>query len=359
MTEIRTALFPAGLNEITIEPARLVVPGGLLNPDIVLETEPVTIDVQSLPGEAPPDFNGAVGQFELRAFVDKSQSQVNDTLKLVLEIEGTGNIEALTEPELPALEGWRLFESQSSTTTEARDDAVFGIRRFERLIVPGQAGDYTIPPISFSYYDPSAESYRTVESEPLDVTILPNGNEPEAPAADAVDEAQLGNIRTIKGVPASLTRTTTFSPLGSAVYWACWIIPLFIVAAVWVFQSQRQRLMTDTAYARDLRARRIAHKILNEANRHHSDSHAVVQRALLGYLSDKLNRPTTGLTTDQLLNLLADYDLDPGLRERIRAILEQVEISRFAPVGDSATQSLVADTKQLINDLEKAFRGKR
>lgn len=355
VTEIRTALFPAGLNEITIEPARLVVPGGLLNPDIVLETEPVTIQVQSLPGNAPQAFNGAIGQFELRAFTDKTQGQVDDTLQLVLEIKGTGNIEAITEPALPDLPDWRLFESQASTTIEPRDDLVYGTRRFERLIVPGKPGDYTIPPISFSYYDPALEDYQTLETDPIEVSILPNGDELAETVAEA-DQTQLGPIRAIKPVPASISRLTSFSPISNVVYWACWIIPIFIVGGVWVFQTQRRRLMTDTAYARHLRARRVAQRILTETDQSHNDKYAIAQRALLGYLSDKLNQPTTGLTTGQLIDLLQKNQLDPALIERIRAVLGQIEVSRFAPVEEGADDSLIAETKQIINALEKVFR---
>lgn len=360
VTEIRTALFPAGLNTITIEPARLIVPGGLLNPDIVLETEPINIEVQSLPDGAPDNFKGAVGQFELRAFLDKEQGRVNDTLKLIFEIEGAGNINALTEPQLPELPDWRLFESQASTSLDAQEDRVYGARRFERLIVPGKPGDYTIPPISFSYYDPEAKAYRVAQSEPIAVTILPDENAPlDEVVSGSQPVAALGDIRTIKPVPASLNNNLDFSATGRVVYWSCWILPVFIVGAVWIFQTQRQRLMTDTAYARHLRARRLAHKILAEAGHGQVDEYSLVQRALLGYLSDKLNRPTTGLTTAGLVALLEQQQLDVALIDRIKAILSQIEISRFAPIAKDTGQSLVAETKQLINDLEKAFGGKR
>lgn len=358
VTEVRTALFPAGLNEITIEPARLVVPGGLLSPDVVLETAPVTIKVQSLPGGAPEDFNGAVGQFEIRAALDTTQGQVNDTLALVIEIEGAGNIEALTEPKLPEIQNWRFFDSQPSTTLEPREDQVYGIRRFERLIVPGQPGEYTIPSIRFSYYDPQAETYQTVSTEPIPVTILPDESGAPAEPSLAPEQSLAADIHTIKPVPASLARTG-FPAVGRVIYWSCWILPLFIVGTVWLLQHQRQRLLTDTAYARRQRARRVAQKALVEARRPEVDSHAAVQRALLRYLSDKLNTPTTGLTTDNLIALLERHHLKAELRGRIRAVLQQVETSRFAPIAAEATASLLTETQKLLDDLEKFFGRRR
>ena len=355
VTEVRTALFPAGLNEITIEPARLVVPGGLFNPDVVLETLPLIVDVRSLPSGAPPDFNGAVGQFELRASLNTTESQVNDTVTLELEIEGEGNIEALTEPVLPEIPNWRFFESQPSVMLDPREDKVFGIRRFERLMVPGQPGDYIIPAIGFSYYDPEVDEYRTSTTRPIPITILPGEGDFDD-LAEPIDIAA-GELRDLKPVPASLEGSFFFSLL-NPLYWFCWIVPLFVIGTIWIFQTQRQRLITDTGYARRLRAKRIAHKILTNAQQHQGDGYAATQRAVLGYLSDKLNRPTAGLTTDNLIKLLVESKLDPTLIERIKGILGQIEISRFAPIEEAATQSLLAETKQLIDDLERFF-GKR
>lgn len=353
VTEVRTALFPAGLNEIIIKPARLVVPGGLFNPDVVLETDPVVVNVRSLPPGAPADFNGAVGQFELRANLDKNTVQVDDTVKLHLEIEGAGNIDALTEPDLPELAGWRLFESDVFTRLDPRDDRVYGTRQFERLLVPAQPGEFTIPAISFSYYDPQAEAYQTSTTEPLVVTVLPGEGE-FADLAEPADPA-VAELRELKPVPASL-RTTQFFSLTNPVYWLCWLIPLLIVGLIYVFQTQRQRLISDTGYARRLQAKRLADQTLKSSAQTNRDVYATAHRALLGYLSDKLNRPTTGLTTAALAEVLDQEGIERGLIERISAILRQIEISRFAPSEEAAAQSLLQDTRHLINDLEKFFK---
>ena len=134
---------------------------------------------------------------------------------------------------------------------------------------------------------------------------------------------------------------------------------MFIVAGVWVWQNRRQRFLKDTAYARSQRARRAALKILASAGQHEEDGYAAAQRALLSYLSDKLNRPTVGLTTNELVILLGEQNLDPALIERVRAALAEIDASRFAPIEETAEQTLVAETQKLINDLEKAFGGKR
>lgn len=368
VTEIMTALFPANLGSITIEPASLVIPGSLLSPDIRLETEPVTVEVKSLPEQGKPeDFSGAVGQYTIKATLSDSEVVVNHPLTLLVTIEGTGNIQTLAEPALPEMDKWRLFESKSFTDIDASNGRMTGTRTFERLVVPGQAGELTFEPISFSYYDPDAQAYNTIRTGPIPVTVLPDDSQPALPTVvDFNDEAQssvnllASDIRHIKPAPASLNVGTTLSVAGQVVYWMAWIVPLFLVAGVQIWQHRQQRLQQDPAFARDQRAKRQALNILNEAKTAGSKEQAAAAgRALLGYLSDKLNKPTAGLTTGGLIQLLRESRLQTRHIERIETLLHQIDIGRFAPISAGDAESIILETQHLIDDLEKSFSRRR
>jgi hypothetical protein len=165
----------------------------------------VSLNVVSLPEGAPPDFKGAIGRFEINASLNQSEGIVNEPLTLVIEIEGAGNIKALSEPALPKLSNWRFFESQTTDTIEVQGDTVYGMRRFERLIVPGQPGSYTIPAISFSYFDLETSQYRTISTEPIPIAVRPGEIEAlPSPAGSEAGPAKqpvallAGDIRHIK-----------------------------------------------------------------------------------------------------------------------------------------------------------------
>jgi hypothetical protein len=366
VTEIRTALFPANLGSITIEPATLVIPGGVFNPDIKLETNPVQVEVKPLPDGAPDDFSGAVGQYEIEASLSESVVKVNEPVTLRIEIGGTGNIQTITEPELPELTNWRVFESQTSTTTENNEDKVRGKRTYERLVVPSRPGEQTFPAINFSYFDPQVAAYQTVSSEPIPLTVLPDDSAQTPPLiVDTDDNDRLpveligADIRHIKPVPSSLTSVSQWSPLIWTIFACFWMMPLLIVGGVFVWHRRYRRLQEDTTYARDQRARRVALQILNQARQAGDNPANAAGRAILGYLSDKLNKPTVGLTTNRLINLLRDHQLDPALINRVRTLLDQIDIGRFAPVSESAGHSMLDDAQQLVNDIEKSLGKKR
>jgi len=367
VTEIRTALFPANLGSLTIKPSTLIIPGTVFNPDIKLETNPVEVEVRPLPEGAPENFSGVVGQYNIKVSLNEVEAKVNQPVTLLVEIEGTGNIQTLTEPTLPELPDWRVFESQASTTIDTGEDAVKGLRRYERLIVPGRPGEQIFPAISFSYYDPEAEVYRAISSDPIPITILPDESAQTLPPIVEVGkdgkislDRISADIRHIKPVPTTLSTTESLSSVAWLLYSCGWLLPILIVGSVQIWQRKQRRLRQDVAYARDVRAQRVALNTLAETQHEHGANKAnAASRALLGYLSDKLNTPTVGLTTSDLISLLTESGLDASLTKRIQTLLHQIDIGRFAPITRGRASTIIADTHQLINDLEKSFGRRR
>lgn len=362
VTEIRTAVFPANLGQITIEPSRLVIPGGLFNPDVKLEANPVTVNVRPLPENPPDDFSGAVGQFQISASLSDDKTKVNEPLMLVVEVEGVGNIETITEPPLPEMTDWRFFESQSSTSVDTSDGVLQGMRRFERLIVPGRAGEQEVPPIRFSFYNPQADEYQTAQTGPIPVTVLPDDSAQTLPLVSGVDprsqqpvELLGSDIQHIKPVPFALSTPRVLSAAGQVVYWSLWVLPLFVMGAAFVWKRRQVRLEQNPAYARALFAKKKALELLSEAQHNGAGGATAAGRALLGYLSDKINAPTVGLTTNELLALLNRRGVPAELVDRVRQVLQRVDVGRFAPVSAGDQQAIIAETRMLIGDLEKSF----
>jgi hypothetical protein len=199
------------------------------------------------------------------------------------------------------------------------------------------------------------------------ITIVPD--ETATPPAIAVEVGEDGklsverisnDIRHIKNAPTSLSPSESLLSTGWIVVGCVWIAPLLAVGGVFVWQRRLRRLRHDAAFARDQRARRDALRILAEARQGGTTNEAdVAGRALLGYLSDKLNTPTAGLTTAELVGLLKQARLEPDLIKRVEATLHQIDVGRFAPTSAGAPDSILDETKKLIVDLEKSMGRRR
>ena len=353
------ALFPLTTGPTTIAPARLIIPGDGPEADLVLESESIEVQVQPLPTGAPFDFGGAVGQFELNAHFDRTESRIDEALTLSLEIKGTGNIEILAEPVVPNSNRWRFFNRRVTTDAPLAKEIVKGVRRFEWSVTPGQAGPQEFPSLSLSYYDPQLEAYQTLRTDPIPITILPA---PEAstfagplPPLKQPVQPLAGDIRHIKPVPAALKNAARLI-IPAFLYGVCAILPPATLGGVWFWRAWQQRRRDNSLSARSRRAWRQAKKVLATAP-DSPDAYPAIQQALLGYLSDKLAQPVGGLTSDQLFDLLQAAQLDPQLINRLHTLLMQIDLGRFAPVAKAPdpTAALKAEVQALLDDLEQFF----
>ena len=152
--ELRTVLFPTVAGSITIDPASVVIPAGLIRSSEELATEPVGLEVKPLPDGAPKDFDGAVGQFAIRAELDTIAGNVDEPVTLRVVLSGRGNIEALPEPRWPDMPGWRAFDSSATSNADVTGSVLTGSLIYERALIPTTAGDFVIPPVTLRIFRP-------------------------------------------------------------------------------------------------------------------------------------------------------------------------------------------------------------
>jgi hypothetical protein len=369
VTELSRILFPSVVGPVTIEPARLEVPGGFFRSGQTLQTKPIEVNVQPLPADAPPGFGGAVGQFTLETGVDATQGKANEPLTWRITLRGEGNLNALPDPAWPDMPGWRTFESQATVHTEVRDGRLAGERVYERLLVPSAGGEYTLPSLEYIYFDPIAGQYQTLHSEPIAVSIAPGdpagvatlsatgdtvrANEPTA--ADTLAQPD-SDIRHLKPVPETLAPAG--KPLtASGLYWLAWAFPAVGAIGYFAWQRRQRYWENNLGLARSSRARKKARKALAQARREKGDAYSAASQILTTYLGDKLDRPVAGLTHQALAELLAGRGVGRDLTERVEVLLVTGELGRYAPGAEDPghAQSLLQEVEFLIADLEKVL----
>jgi hypothetical protein len=364
VTELRTVLFPTKMGTLTIEPAHLATPGGFFGQGGELQSEPITLEVKPLPGNAPASFNGVVGQFDLTAAVDKTETKVNEPITWQITLSGAGNLPTAPDPVWSELDGWHSYDSQApETNTHFQDGRLVGARVYERLILPQQAGEFTIPAVEYSYFDPQAGEYRTLTTEPIQVSVAPNGaaavtpSYTPAPAThETPAEPQPSDIRYLKPIPARLSLSGG-PHTGSPLYWLAWSVPLLGLMANFAWKRREQFWQNNPTLARSSQARRKAMQTLALAQRETGNGYNAAGQILSNYLGDKLDQPVAGFTQSALTRLLAERGLKASLIERVESCLAEAESGRYAPDAGSSTQAetLLQQVDRLIGDLEKVL----
>jgi hypothetical protein len=258
------------------------------------------------------------------------------------------------------LEGWRSFESDGALNTTVRDGVVGGQRDYERLLVPTQAGAYTIPAIEYSYFDPVAGEYRVVGSEPLVVSVAPGKAGPTGLADLSTVQAGTESAEPLVGglkQPGAALRLVSEPLARQPWYWLLWTVPALALAGGLVLQQRRTYLHSNAAAVRSSQARKVAQKELKQARALNDtpEQLAAAYRILTGYLAAKLDRPVVGLTAPALTAILDESTVSQPLIDEVLAILSAGEFGRYSPVvnQESAGTALLERTQIVIDDLER------
>ena len=363
VTELQAVLFPTGVGEATIEPAQLTIPGDFFSNGVVLQTQPINLNVRPLPDNAPANFQGAVGQFNIQAQADTAETEVNETVTLNVALSGQGNMNALADPVWTEGEDWRAFDSKATVDTQFADGVLSGVRRFERLLVPTQAGDLLLPAIEFSYFNPQTETYETVSSEPIIIHVMGDvaaGIVPPAGSAGSsveatVPAAAIPNVPELRPNKPAAELNSSSAPLTeNGAYWLLWLIPILLFVGYWGWQRyQQQRLETADSRLSAGAAKR-ANQALKAAGASTGSDGGAAGVILVTYLEEKMNQRVAGLSQTQLTARLEQHGVDAELNGRVQDCLMQAEMGRYAPAGvNNGNDDLLNETSQVIKELDK------
>ena len=362
VSEVQTILFPTVAGEVTIDPATLTIPDGFFTRGGTLTTQAVDINVKPLPSGAPQGFQGAVGKYEISGIIDTNETMINETVNMKVLVRGQGNIE--TQPELDWQESsqWRAFDSQAVTETQFEDGVLSGARLYERTLVPTTAGNFTLPAIEFSFFDPDTENYHTTSTNPIDVTVSPNPGSSQV--SSLVDNNGIPNLDLSPGMTElrPIKTSGTMQDYSSTLltqktgYWLLWIVPLLFLVGEFGWQRRQKSIHDNPDIQRNKKAARKAHQELRKARKDPMDARNAAGRIMNQYLADKLNRSVVGQTHTSLSAFLLARGIDPGLVERVQTCLMLAEIGQYAPQsGQAYSSELLDETENLISQLEKVL----
>ncbi len=339
------------------------------NVPVEITTDPVTINVKPLPENVPEGFTGAVGDFTFKANLSTNNLKVNDALSLVVTISGTGNISLISPPEIDFPPDHDVYEVDRTEKISTSGNRISGNVTYEYPIVVRHAGNFRIAPISFTWFDPSLEKYKTITTDEFRFTVE-KGQGPDQ-SAQVYSQGMLGddveNIGTDildinRAIP--VFRVIGKTPLTNNLYWFLYgiIVLVFIVLVILLRTWFRQR--ADIQLLRNKKAAKIARSRLKTADkaRRNGDEERFfeeAEKAIWGYLSDKLGIEISSLSRDSVAGILRNAGIKEKLEEDLRRIIDDCEFSRYAPSSEKSDMNeLYEDSVRLLRSLEHNIRSK-
>lgn len=362
---LQLALFPSKAGDLEISPYEIYVTvrssrrgsdpfssffGGGRQRKVKLSSDPVTISVDPVPKKNADNYLGAVGYFNISRSISTNKTKVGETIELKTQIVGTGNIPLINKPEYNLPDGLEVYEPQQNSNLDRKNHKISGRKTFTDVVIARSPGQYTIPAQKLSYYNPSKEKYITKELSAFDFTVEANPN-----AEASANSPQQFPIQPITGLASWVSPEKT-SLIGAWWFWVGIAVPLVLLGVGYWQKSYREKMSTDQDFARSQKAADKASKRLDEAitlseEGQIKQAYNMLQKALTGFVSDRLAMAEAGLSNARYVAALKEHDVEKDLIKNVRMLLDKCSSISYAP--DSSHEYLKSHVGLAESTLQK------
>ena len=305
-----------------------------------LSSQPLTLDVKSLPENGRPEsFAGAVGNYNFRSDIDKTELHTNEAVTITLTVSGTGNVELLQMPSPVFPPDFEVYDPKVSTNVNDNANGLSGTKKAEYLVIPRRAGTFDIPAVEFSFFNPSTGTYQTITSDPYRIEVEKGAGGEDGGGIFASNQEGIkylgSDIRHIMtGSPRLKPMHTVF--FGSAAYFVALLVLLLLFVILLFAVKKREQMSKDTAANRNRKADKVARGRLKNAAlflkaKDQDKFYVEMSQALWGYIADKMGIERSKLSMDTVSETMKDKNVPDELTQQFIDTLNSCEFARFAP----------------------------
>lgn len=289
-----------------------------------LETEPTSFLVRPLPDQGrQPDFAGAVGRgITLEQTVTPGAGRQGEAFTAEVDVRGEGNVALWPQPDIRWPGGLRIYPEAAEEKVAMKDGHLGGAKVFRFLLLADSAGTLTLPPVRYSYFDPSSGKYESASAGGVGFVVAPRGE-------GGASRAEPPPVRLDSRRPVALLIHQSLPP---AAWWALLLLPPVA-----------------------LLLRRIPRRArVPKAQRPDSgNSLAGAERRLDAALRSLV--PSAEERDDgSLSRALRRAGLEPATAEEVARLRDRLRAARFAPDGGTATQTLIREVDAAVSRLGSA-----
>ena len=321
------------------------------------------IEVIPLPSKGvPQDFEGAVGDYNFKVNLSRTEVKANESVSLQIQINGTGNLKLV---ELPAAEfppGIEAYDPKYISDVNLTSSGFSGFKKEDYLLVPRYKGTYKIAPITFSFFDLKTKKYVTLSSGPLEITVL-DGPAPPLTVTDPKggsqsvskdNVAQLGDDISFIETEFAGKVTREVAIFGTGWFWTLLGVFYFsfILVLIWpIIKNVRKvdKVQEEVRGAGKMAKRRLkaTRKSLEQNDK--AAFYAELEKAINEFISAKFQVAKAEMNRQVINQVLKSHSLNS---EKVIEILNQCEMARYAPSSQADMQALYKGAEEWFNSVD-------
>jgi hypothetical protein len=315
----------------------------------LIRTDVAKVNVKPYPEGQPADFTGAVGDFNIRTWVDTSEVRVNEAVTLNVELRGTGNINMFSLPEINFPGDMDVFPPNSSFEKEKLWDQYTGTMLWEYILIPRGSGRYQLPRIQLSFLNPKDGSWNKAGAKSISLNVLPGEDDFISSTKGFTKEeiSLLGsdiryNTTSISNWVLRNEPTISIRSLSSHI-----IAAILFLLPIPITRFKGHRLNN----ARKRQSNKALKKALKNLIKPEEDPFMQVSRVLYIYLKDRFflsSEHLDPLSVKRALKGIIEADhLDTLIK-----ILKLCDAGRYGPDASEVQDTLLDDAKNILYKLD-------
>jgi hypothetical protein len=321
--------------------------------EVTLEAAEVRIAVKPLP-EKPKDFATQqpyipVGATHITAQLSRPELTLGESTTIQVTLISTGNLNAIKEITLDLPAQIRSYAESARDEKSENNGALITRKMFRMSLVPRAAGVFTIPAITFGYFDPDRHSFEVARGQEFILTVHGNGlAEKTNPEIPVVIETPLA-IATATHIPLptpEIERRPFWSTLDDTISLESRI---YLGAALSIISALITTLLIVRKRSTPLRD---AQRLLATAT-----SSDQISRHLRSILQKRFGISAHEYSYEEWVALIRAQPLSAELRFSLLSLMDSLENSRFSEkYGQTAVEeSQKKETLRVVS----AILGKR
>ncbi|MEO7923731.1 MAG: BatD family protein [Chitinophagaceae bacterium] len=300
-----------------------------------IHTEPLTIRVKPVPEKnKPAGFNGATGNFTIASIVRDNELDKNEEGFFEIKISGKGNFIQISAPSVQWPEGIEGFDPVVTDAFDKTQTPLTGSRTFRFPFVSSAPATYTMPAISFTFFNTDSGKYKTVSTDRSGVNV----SNTEKPVTTKTRETA-GTIRKTG-----------------------WIYYIFGIALVLVgftgfYWMNRKKQVQLPMPATSVKPVLSIDELLEPVKQVQDDDRKFftsLQQAAWKFFGDHLDLSGSGMDKKILMRALKTKGIKDSMADQLLGILNTCEAGMFtnARLGTDK-EGLLWETRQLLLEAEQ------
>ncbi|MCX6172811.1 MAG: BatD family protein [Flavobacterium sp.] len=322
------------------------------------------ITVKALPEKGKPDdFTGAVGRFDFRVKPSKTLLKNGESFDLDLSVVGTGNLKLFTLPKPVLPSALEMYDPVHDEKVATPLSGMTGKIADKYTIIPQYKGNYQIKPLRFSYFDLNTNSYKTIASQPITITVLDGPSVASSgttnPNNVAKNKIEVAKTFAYNKQQTILEQNEKDDFLGSNVFYSLVMLPFLAIPLLIVGKRRKEASDNDILGNKIKKSNALAKKYLSEAKKHLGNKepfYIALEKALHNFLKAKLNIETSEMSKEKISEILKSKNAESETISNFIKLTENCELARYAMSSESTIQQDYEKAVAIISELEKQLK---